>query len=192
MNMFSRSGWVSVYLLTYRLYSGYDDATPFRFSAYIASKTALDAFSRCIASEVSMDNISISTVYMPLVQTKMVVSKGNKYDHVHMLSRDEACMLIERAIVTKERKRSTATGRLVELGYAISPPLIEGIMNVMYKLEPEEGKSYDTLNPACWFVFHYIYFMKSSSAPAGKENTESAAGNKEQLKALGTLLKGGI
>ncbi len=76
-------------------------------------------------------------------------------------------MLIERAIVTKERKITTSTGRLVELGYAISPPLIEGILNIMYKLEPEE-------------------------APQGKENTESAKGNKEQLKALSQLLQGGI
>ncbi len=104
---------------------------------------------------------------MPLVQTKMVVSKGNKYDHVAMLTRDEACQLIERAIVTKERKITTSTGRLIEIGYAVLPQAIEGVLNIMYKLEPEE-------------------------APQGKENTETAKGNKEQLKAFNQLLQGAL
>ena len=43
-----------------------------RFSAYVASKSALDAFARCIASEVIDDGVHITTVYMPLVRTPMI------------------------------------------------------------------------------------------------------------------------
>ncbi|HEY6780238.1 MAG TPA: SDR family oxidoreductase, partial [Thermoleophilaceae bacterium] len=39
-----------------------------RFSAYVASKSALDAFSRCVAPEVLGDNVDFTTVYMPLVR----------------------------------------------------------------------------------------------------------------------------
>ena len=39
-----------------------------RFSAYVASKSALDAFSRSIASEIVEDGVNITTVYMPLVR----------------------------------------------------------------------------------------------------------------------------
>ncbi|MEO9140087.1 MAG: SDR family oxidoreductase, partial [Jatrophihabitans sp.] len=43
-----------------------------RFSAYVASKAALDAFSRCIASEVIDDGVHLSTIHMPLVRTPMI------------------------------------------------------------------------------------------------------------------------
>src|SRR5204863_7656176 len=47
---------------------GVQTNTP-RFSAYVASKAALDAFSRCIASEIMDDNVHITAIYMPLVRT---------------------------------------------------------------------------------------------------------------------------
>ena len=43
-----------------------------RFSAYVASKSALDAFCRCIASEIVDDGVKITTVHMPLVRTPMI------------------------------------------------------------------------------------------------------------------------
>ena len=45
---------------------------PPRFSAYVASKAALDAFSRVIASEVIDDGVHITTIHMPLVRTPMI------------------------------------------------------------------------------------------------------------------------
>ena len=44
---------------------------PPRFAAYVASKAALDAFSRCLAPEVAADGIDI-TSHMPLVRTPMI------------------------------------------------------------------------------------------------------------------------
>jgi short-subunit dehydrogenase len=43
-----------------------------RFAAYLASKAALDAFSRSIGPEVIGDGVHITTVYMPLVRTPMI------------------------------------------------------------------------------------------------------------------------
>ena len=43
-----------------------------RFSAYVASKSALDAFSRCIGSEIVEDGVDTTTIYMPLVRTPMI------------------------------------------------------------------------------------------------------------------------
>ncbi|HVK99264.1 MAG TPA: SDR family oxidoreductase, partial [Dongiaceae bacterium] len=45
---------------------------PARFSAYVASKSALDAFSRCAASEYSDRNVHFTTINMPLVRTPMI------------------------------------------------------------------------------------------------------------------------
>ena len=50
---------------------GVQTNTP-RFSAYVASKAALDAWSRCAASEMVDDNVSITTIHMPLVRTPMI------------------------------------------------------------------------------------------------------------------------
>lgn len=71
-----------------------------RFSAYVASKAALDAFSRCISSEVALDKVFISTVYMPLVRTKMI-APTNIYKHFPTLSVDQATSMILKCIVTK-------------------------------------------------------------------------------------------
>ena len=51
-----------------------------RFSAYVASKAALDAFSRCLSAEVHSHKIAITSVYMPLVRTPMIApTKMYKY-----------------------------------------------------------------------------------------------------------------
>ena len=39
-----------------------------RFSAYVASKAALDAFTRCLSAEVRARNIHTTAIYMPLVR----------------------------------------------------------------------------------------------------------------------------
>src|SRR5919197_4129155 len=41
--------------------------SPPRFSAYVASKAALDGFTRCVGSEVIGDGVTFTTIHMPLV-----------------------------------------------------------------------------------------------------------------------------
>jgi NAD(P)-dependent dehydrogenase (short-subunit alcohol dehydrogenase family) len=43
-----------------------------RFSAYVASKTALDAWTRCASSEFADQGVSFTTINMPLVRTPMI------------------------------------------------------------------------------------------------------------------------
>ena len=56
-----------------------------RFSSYVASKAALDAFCRCISSEVVSDKVAVTTIYMPLVRTPMIAPSGI-YDAIPTLS----------------------------------------------------------------------------------------------------------
>src|SRR4051812_31263284 len=42
---------------------------PPRFSAYVGSKAALDAFTRVVSSETIGDNVTFTTIHMPLVRT---------------------------------------------------------------------------------------------------------------------------
>jgi short-subunit dehydrogenase len=114
---------------------GVQTNTP-RFSAYVASKAALDAFSRCVAPEVVGDGVSITTVYMPLVRTPMI-APTNIYDAFPTLSPEEAAQLITDAILDKPKRVATRLGTFGEVLYALSPKSVDQIMNTAYKIFPD-------------------------------------------------------
>ena len=109
-----------------------------RFSAYVASKSALDAFSRSIASELVDDKVFITTVYMPLVRTPMIAPTGI-YDAFPTASPDEAADLIVQAIIQKPKKVATRLGTFGEVLYALAPKSVDVILNTAYKLFPESS-----------------------------------------------------
>jgi NAD(P)-dependent dehydrogenase (short-subunit alcohol dehydrogenase family) len=104
-----------------------------RFSAYVASKAALDAFSRCIASEIVDDGVHVSTIYMPLVRTPMI-EPTDLYRRFPALSPEEAADLILQAIVERRKRVSTTFGRFSEVSYATAPMIQDAIVNTGYKL----------------------------------------------------------
>ena len=117
---------------------------PPRFSAYVASKAALDAFGRVIASEVIDDGVHITTIHMPLVRTPMI-APTRMYDMFPAISPEEAAEMIAKAMVGQPKKVATRLGTFGELLYAVAPQLSDRILNQAYKLFPEsqaaKGKS---------------------------------------------------
>jgi short-subunit dehydrogenase len=109
-----------------------------RFSAYVASKSALDAFSRSIGSEVVDDNVNITTVYMPLVRTPMIAPTG-MYDAFPTISPDEAADLITGAMISKQKKVATRLGTFGEVLYALAPKSVDVVLNTAFKLFPESA-----------------------------------------------------
>jgi thioester reductase-like protein len=107
-----------------------------RFSAYVASKSALDAFSRSIASEVVEDHVSITTVYMPLVRTPMIAPTG-MYDAFPTATPEEAADMITRAMIYRPKKVATRLGTFGEVLYALAPKSVDVILNTAFKLFPE-------------------------------------------------------
>jgi short-subunit dehydrogenase len=116
---------------------GLQTNTP-RFSAYLASKAALDAFSRSIAAEIIDDGVHVTTVYMPLVRTPMI-APTKIYDRFPSLSPDEAADLISEAIRKRPKRIATAYGTLGQLTYAVAPGAQDLVVNRAYKLFPESG-----------------------------------------------------
>jgi short-subunit dehydrogenase len=110
-----------------------------RFSAYVASKAALDAFSRSIAPEVIDDGVHITTVYMPLVRTPMI-APTKIYDRFPMLSPAEAAGMITEAIRKRPKRVATPLGNLGQLSYAVMPGAQDLVVNRAYKLFPEGGE----------------------------------------------------
>ncbi len=109
-----------------------------RFSAYVASKSALDAFSRSIASEIVEDGVNITTVYMPLVATPMIAPTGI-YDAFPTASPDEAADMITRAMIYRPKKIATRLGTFGEVLYALAPKSVDVILNQAFKLFPESS-----------------------------------------------------
>jgi NAD(P)-dependent dehydrogenase (short-subunit alcohol dehydrogenase family) len=107
-----------------------------RFSAYVASKAALDAFSRTIASEMVDDRVHVTTIHMPLVRTPMI-APTKMYDAFPTISPDEAAEMITGAMITKPKKVATRLGNFGELMYNVSPKATDAILNTGYKLFPE-------------------------------------------------------
>jgi NAD(P)-dependent dehydrogenase (short-subunit alcohol dehydrogenase family) len=113
-----------------------------RFSAYLASKAALDAFSRSIASEILDDGVAISTVLMPLVRTPMIEPTGF-YRSMPSISADEAATMIAKAIVNRPKKQSTTAGRIAEITYGTAPKVQDAVVNAAFKLVPGSGERRD-------------------------------------------------
>ena len=107
-----------------------------RFSAYVASKAALDAFSRTISSEVVDDGVDITAVYMPLVRTPMI-APTKMYDAFPTIGPEEAAEMITDAMIRKPKKVATRLGNFGELLYNVSPKTSDAILNTGYKLFPE-------------------------------------------------------
>jgi short-subunit dehydrogenase len=114
---------------------GVQTNTP-RFSAYVASKAALDAFSRCVAPEVIGDGVDITTVYMPLVRTPMI-APTNIYDAFPTLTPDEAAQMLADAIIDRPKRKASRLGTFGEVLYAVSPKSVDRVMNTAYRIFPD-------------------------------------------------------
>ena len=111
-----------------------------RFSAYVASKAALDAFSRCLSAEVHSHKIAITSIYMPLVRTPMI-APTKIYKYVPTLSPEEAADLIATAIVKRPKKIATNLGRIASITYAIAPDINNILMSIGFNLFPSSTAS---------------------------------------------------
>ncbi|HAN69294.1 MAG TPA: short chain dehydrogenase, partial [Halieaceae bacterium] len=110
--------------------------SPPRFSAYVASKAALDAFSLCAAPEFSRCNIEFTTIHMPLVRTPMIAPTG-LYKAFPTLSPEQARDLVMKAIVSRPKKVSTSLGVAGAVAQATMPSFTEAFLSQAYDLFPD-------------------------------------------------------
>ena len=115
-------------------------ASPPRFSAYVASKSALDAWTRVVSSELVGDNITFTTIHMPLVRTPMI-APTKMYDHFPAISPDEAGAMVCNALQHKPKQINTKLGTVAEVGYALAPKLLDQILNAAFRVFPESAAS---------------------------------------------------
>jgi short-subunit dehydrogenase len=111
-----------------------------RFSAYVASKAALDAFSRCLSAEVKHRNIEITAIYMPLVRTPMI-APTKIYDYVPAWSPEKAGDTVIRALLEKPKSVATPLGTAAAISYALWPKVNDYILNKGFQLFPSSSAS---------------------------------------------------
>ncbi len=109
-----------------------------RFSAYVASKAALDAFSGCAASEFVDNHIHFTTINMPLVRTPMI-APTKMYNSVPTLSPEQAADLVVEAIVYKPVRIATRLGIAGAMLHAISPKITQIILNAAFRMFPDSS-----------------------------------------------------
>ncbi len=107
-----------------------------RFSAYVASKSALDAWTRCAASEFADVGIKFTTINMPLVRTPMI-APTKLYANVPTLSPEEAADLVVQAIVYKPVRIATRLGIAGQVLHALLPKVMQISMNTSFRMFPD-------------------------------------------------------
>jgi len=107
-----------------------------RFSAYVASKAALDAWTRCASSEYADMGVTFTTINMPLVRTPMI-APTKIYQNVPTLSPEEAAEMIAQACIAKPVRIATRLGITGELLHAAAPRIAQIVMNTSFRMFPD-------------------------------------------------------
>ena len=113
-------------------------ANPPRFSAYVASKAALDAFSRIVATETYGDGITFTTIHMPLVRTPMI-GPTTLYDAFPTKSPDEAAAMVIAALTDRPKDISTRLGTVGEVAYSLAPGVVDQLLHAAYRVFPDSA-----------------------------------------------------
>jgi NAD(P)-dependent dehydrogenase (short-subunit alcohol dehydrogenase family) len=135
-----------------------------RFSAYVASKSALDAWTRSAAVEYSDLNLRFTTINMPLVRTPMIEAT-TIYNSMPVLSPDEAGDMVVEAVIKKPKRIATPLGIFLQVMTAVAPKFSEVVMNVVFRM------------------------FGDSAAAKGDKQPENLEASNEQV-ALASLMKG--
>ncbi|HEX3222454.1 MAG TPA: SDR family oxidoreductase [Nocardioides sp.] len=112
--------------------------SPPRFSAYVASKAALDAWSNVVASELFGDGITFTGIHMPLVRTPMI-APTKIYDKFPTISPAQAADLVIKAMVERPHEINTLLGNAGAVAHTIAPKLAFRVLNMAYHVFPDSA-----------------------------------------------------
>ncbi|MEC3981873.1 SDR family oxidoreductase [Amycolatopsis sp. H20-H5] len=109
-----------------------------RFSAYAASKAALDYFSRIAATETHGDGITFTTIHMPLVRTPMI-RPTKIYDAFPTKSPDQAADMVMKALRERPKHIGTPAGQAIGLAYTLTPGLTDAMAYQGFRIFPDSA-----------------------------------------------------
>jgi NAD(P)-dependent dehydrogenase (short-subunit alcohol dehydrogenase family) len=109
-----------------------------KYSSYLPSKAALDAFSDVVGSEVLSDHITFTNIHMPLVRTPMIVP-SHRLNPVPAISPERAAAMVVRGLVDKPARIDTPLGTLAEAGNYFAPRTSRRVLHQLYLGYPDSA-----------------------------------------------------
>jgi len=107
-----------------------------RFSGYVSSKAAMEAWTRCAAAEFADRGVSFTIINMPLVRTPMI-APTRIYEQMPVATPDEAADMIAEAIIGRPKRIATRLGLAAEVLHLTAPRITEVVMNTAYRMFPD-------------------------------------------------------
>jgi short-subunit dehydrogenase len=111
---------------------------PPRFSAYVASKAALDSWSNVVSSELYGDGISFTTIHMPLVRTPMI-APTRIYDRFPTITPAQAADLVIAALTERPHEINTTLGTLGSVAHNLAPRTSFRVLHRAYRVFPDSA-----------------------------------------------------
>ncbi|MBM2854696.1 MAG: family oxidoreductase [Steroidobacteraceae bacterium] len=111
-----------------------------RFSGYVSSKAAMEAWTRCAAAEFADRGVSFTIINMPLVRTPMI-APTKIYEQMPVATPDEAADMIAEAIIGRPKRIATKLGLAAEVLHLAAPRITEVIMNTAFRMFPDSSSA---------------------------------------------------
>ncbi len=107
-----------------------------KFSAYIASKTALDVFSRIAGRELYGDGVTFTNMRFGLVRTDMA-GPTTVYRNAPALTPEQAAEKVVRALEDRPLTVNDAAGSVAEVLNLVAPRLSDALFHRMHQRFPD-------------------------------------------------------
>jgi thioester reductase-like protein/short-subunit dehydrogenase len=109
-----------------------------KYSSYLPSKAALDAFADVVAAETLSDQITFTNIHMPLVKTPMI-APSQRLNAVRAISPERAAAMVVRGLVDKPARIDTPIGTLAEAGNYFAPRTARRFLHQLYLGYPDSA-----------------------------------------------------
>jgi thioester reductase-like protein/NADP-dependent 3-hydroxy acid dehydrogenase YdfG len=109
-----------------------------KYSAYIPSKAALDAFAEVVGTETLSDHITFTSIHMPLVETPMI-APSRRLNPTSAISAEHAAAMVVRGLVDKPARIDTPVGTLADVGMYFTPKLSRRVLHQVFLGYPDSA-----------------------------------------------------
>lgn len=107
-----------------------------KYSSYLPTKAALDAFADVVSTETLSDHITFTNIHMPLVATPMI-TPSKRLNPVPAISPERAAAMVVRGLVEKPGRIDTPMGTLAEAGNYFAPRISRRFLHQLYLGYPD-------------------------------------------------------
>jgi NAD(P)-dependent dehydrogenase (short-subunit alcohol dehydrogenase family) len=109
-----------------------------KYSWYLPTKAALDAFSDVVSTETLSDHITFTNIHMPLVPTPMI-APSRRLNPVPPISAEHAAAMVVRGLAEKPTRIDTPLGTLADFGNYLTPKLSRRLLHQLYLGYPDSA-----------------------------------------------------